>query len=465
MSRHGLTYFVGAALQGLAVLLVTPFATRVLGSDEYGRVAVAIVLIQMVATVLAAGFPQLILRDHQRGEEGQRSARVLVGLMMTGGALLAVLGAAVVLGLGAAGVVAPLTPFAVVLGAAGLTCVIACQSLSRARERPFLFLILAVASTLGALLAGILAAARTPTATAFLTGYMVTLCLLAVVAALIARPIWPWRARGRVGALLGPALALVPHGAAMLILLSGDTVIAGATRGAGASADYQPALVLGNVTFVAATALYNAWGPAIYRRPPESRWSWMTSSAVELALGLVVVAAIVVATSVVTVPILAPGSHGFDVETIRRLVGLLAWTAIPYIAYLGCSLVLIEHGRAGALATITTSVAVVFVGAGVAASALLGLDALALVKLGSYVLLAGIALAVARRWEPVRFRGSAALVAAGVPALCVALIAARAPQVLVTVVVALSAVVAAAVAFRRRAVLGSDLVMKGVTQG
>ena len=82
LGAHSVVYLVGTALQGLGVLLVLPFATRVLGATEFGRVATGLVVVQMVGTLAAAGLPQVILREHHRGTEGPRAARALAGTMI-----------------------------------------------------------------------------------------------------------------------------------------------------------------------------------------------------------------------------------------------------------------------------------------------------------------------------------------------------------------------------------------------
>ena len=58
LGSHSVVYLVGTALQGLGILLILPFATRLLGDAEYGKVATALVVIQMVGTIAAAGLPR-----------------------------------------------------------------------------------------------------------------------------------------------------------------------------------------------------------------------------------------------------------------------------------------------------------------------------------------------------------------------------------------------------------------------
>ena len=404
MSRHGLLYIVGAGLQGLALLIATPFATRALGAGEYGRVAVALAVAQTLVSVLAAGFPQLVLRDWERGPEGRFDARVTVGLMVVGGIGIAVVGSLVIGLLTLVGLTTnPVPAFAVALGSGGLTCIAACQAVLRADRKPVRFVVLAASSTLGAVLAGIGAAQVSATAASYLTGYTVVLVVLGAASVLYSRPAWPWRERERTRRGLMPALALVPHGLAMVVLLSSDTILAGTFRGAHGAATYQPALMLGNIVFTAASALFNAWGPAVYRQHPELRWRWMASSASLIALVLAGGAACIAIAARWLVPILVGAD--FDRGTIQTLVRILVWMGVPYIVYLGCSLVLIEHGHTGTLAAITSTTAVGFLVVGALAARFSGLEGLAIVKVVAHTVLFLATWHAARRFEVVPLRG------------------------------------------------------------
>ena len=104
------------------------------------------------------------------------------------------------------------------------------------------------------------------------------------------------------------------------VRLSADTLIATATLGPEGAATYQPALQLGNITFVAATALYNAWGPALYRRDLATRWSWMAGSAAVLAALVGAGAALVALTAPVSVPIFVDPGLSAVVDGFGNLI-------------------------------------------------------------------------------------------------------------------------------------------------
>ena len=161
-----------------------------------------------------------------------------------------------------------------VVAAVALTTVVAGQTLMRARLQPWGFLALAVLATVGAQLAGLLAARTEPTAETYLTAYAVVVVLAAVVALVLGRPLPPTVERERVRAGIRLATPLLPQAAAMLGLLSGDVLLARVLVGEAGAGSYQVALQLGNMPFVLAVALFNAWGPLVLSHPIERRWAW-----------------------------------------------------------------------------------------------------------------------------------------------------------------------------------------------
>ena len=288
LGAHSVVYLVGTALQGLGVLIVLPFATRALGATEFGRVATGLVVVQMVGTLAAAGLPQVILREHHRGTQGPRVARALAGTMILFALGLGVVGLALAAAISAAGHADLAQWVPLVLASAGLTTVVSGQTLMRARLQPWGFLALAVLSTVVAQFAGLLAARAEPTAGRYLTAYAGVVVVAALVAVLLGRPLWPTAERERVRAGVRLAAPLLPQAAAMLGLLSGDVLLTRWLVGDAATGAYQVALQLGNMPFVLAVALFNAWGPLVLSHPLDRRWQWTarTGTALTAVVGL-----------------------------------------------------------------------------------------------------------------------------------------------------------------------------------
>jgi O-antigen/teichoic acid export membrane protein len=426
LGAHSLAYLVGTALQGLGVLLVLPFATRLLGPAEFGRVATGLVAVQLVGTVAAAGLPQVLLREHHRGTDGPRAARALAGTMVLGAVALGVVGAAAVGALGAAGRVAVGEWLPVVVAAAALTVVVSGQSLSRARLRPSGFVLLAVASTVGAHLCGLLTARAVPTAERYLLAYTAGLLVSAGLALLVGRPLPPWAQPDRVRAGLRLAAPLLPQAAAMLALLMGDVLLVRVLLGDVAAGEYQVALQLGNMPFVLAVACFNAWAPLVLSHPRERRWAWTADTGAALLTVVVLGAAGVAGVAPWLVDLVT--STAFDRGAVSATLAVITVVAAAYMLYQGGSLAVLDAERTGALLVAALVAVVVLVvaavvgvrlvgpaagGAGGAADAGAALVAVAVAKVLAYATLAALTTRSARSVSALRWpRAVPALLAA-----------------------------------------------------
>ena len=395
LGAHSVIYLLGTALQGLGVLLVLPFATRLLGEVEYGRVATALVVVQMVGTVAAAGLPQVILREYHRGDDGPTAGRALAGTMVGLAVALAVLGVALGGVLSGMGRVDLGQWCLVVVASAALTTVVAGQSLSRARLRPFHFLALAIVSTVLAHLSGLLAAQGDRSSRTYLTAYAAALVLAALLALLVGRPLPPTAARERVRAGVRLAAPLLPQAVAMLGLLMGDVLLANRLLGDAAAGNYQVALQLGNIPFVLAVALFNGWSPLVLSHPHESRWAWTRRTGTAL-LGVVVVGAgLVGAVGYWLAHVVAGGT--FDVDRIGSTVAALSLVAVLYMLYQGSSLAVLDNERTGRLALAALAGLAVMVVAAVFLADVAGVVGIAVAKVAGYAVLAGATVAGSSR--------------------------------------------------------------------
>jgi O-antigen/teichoic acid export membrane protein len=385
LGAHSVVYLVGTALQGLGVLLVLPFATRVLGPVEFGRVATGLVVVQMVGTIAAAGLPQVILREHHRGAEGPRVARALAGTMILLALALGLLGVAVALVLSAAGHADLAQWLPLIAAAVALTTVVSGQTLMRARLQPWGFLVLAVLATVGAQLAGLLAARADPTAGTYLTAYAVVVVLSAVVAVVLGRPLPPTAEPERVRAGARLAAPLLPQAAAMLGLLSGDVLLTRWILGDAAAGSYQVALQLGNMPFVLAVALFNAWGPLVLSHPLGQRWAWTARTGTVLTT--------VVGGGAAGVALLGPwlvavmAGPGFDHGPMVEALGVICTVSVTYMVYQGSSLAVLDAERTGRLAWAALSALAVLVALALWLGPGLGVVGIAVAKAVGYAVL------------------------------------------------------------------------------
>lgn len=384
VASHSLAYVGGAALQGLGILLIIPFATRLLGPAEFGRVATGLVVVQMVGTLAAAGLPQVIIREHHRGPEGPRVARALAGTMVLLALGVGILGGAALLLVSALTSVSFLVGAAVVVASVGLTVVVAAQSLMRAQLRPGSFLALAVVATVVAQLAGLIAARGNRTAGTYLAAYAAVLVVAAVAAVLIGRPLPPTVESARTRAGIRLAAPLLPQAVAMLGLLMGDVLLARWLLGDAAAGGYQVALQLGNMPFVLSTALFNAWGPLVLSHPLDNRarFTARTGSVLTLVVGLGALGVALLGPWLAA--LMAPASFGHEdlVRTLAWLVGV----AVLYMLYQGGSLAVLDAERTGRLAWAAVAAVVVLVITAVPLSGL-GLVGIAVAKLLGYLVL------------------------------------------------------------------------------
>ena len=395
LGAHSVVYLVGTALQGLGVLLVLPFATRVLGSVEFGRVATGLVVVQMVGTIAAAGLPQVVLREHHRGADGPRVARALAGTMVLLALALGVAGVGLALALSSAGHADLGQWLPLVAASVALTTVVAGQTLMRARLQPWGFLALAVLATVGAQLAGVLAARTEPTSARYLTAYAGVVVLTAALALLLGRPLAPTAERERVRAGIRLAAPLLPQAAAMLGLLSGDVLLTRWLVGASEAGEYQVALQIGNIPFVLAVALFNAWGPLVLSRPTQDRWAWTRRSGTALLSVVVVGAGLVAGTSYWISYVLA--GPDFEIAAIGSTAALLTLVSVIYMLYQGSSLAVLDSERTGWLAAGALAGLAVMVALAVALAPVGSIMGVALAKVAGYLTLTVVTVVAGRR--------------------------------------------------------------------
>lgn len=400
LGSHAIIYLVGTALQGLGILLILPFATRLLGEAEYGKVATALVVIQMVGTIAAAGLPQVILREYHRGADGPTAGRALAGTMTLLAVAVAVLGVVIGAVLAAAGRVDLRAWSLVVIASAALTTVVAGQSLSRARLRPLEFLALAVAATVIAHLAGLLAARGDRAGLTYLTAYTAALVLAAVLAIAIGRPLLPSAARQRTRAGVRLAAPLLPQALAMLGLLMGDVLLVNVLLGTPAAGAYQVALQLANIPFVLAVALFNAWGPLVLSHPVEDRWRWTARTGASLVVVVGVGAAGVALLGPWLVRLMAPG---FPQRSMSVSLGIITIVSVAYMVYQGASLAVLDHEHTVRLAVAAAIALVVLVCAAVWLNGPAGIAGVAAAKAVAYVVLMAVTAHAARTLTPLRF--------------------------------------------------------------
>lgn len=350
---HASTYALGIALQGAGALVVLPFVTRTLGPQEYGRVAVAVVVMTLVAMLASGGAQAVLLAEYFRDADGS-GARAVAGAVVVAGVVLGGIAACAAAVLSSS---AWQTVAISVVAAGGLALVSVEQALLRARQRPGLFVAVTVGSSVVAQLAGLLATQDEPTAEVYMTGYAATVWAVAIAGVIPSRTIAPWRrwpeVRGR-GSLIAPML---PQSLALLALTIGDVALVALVLGDGQAGRYQVAWLLGSVAFYAASALANAWSPrAVENAVATHGWRYLRDTGGP-ALGAVSVVAVGVAgVSPLLLPILAPAS--FDTPDLVPVVAVVVVTGPASLLYLASVNVLLRQRRTPLVLVLTVLAAV-----------------------------------------------------------------------------------------------------------
>ena len=413
LARHGLMYTAGVVLQGTATLLALPFATRLLGPDQYGLVAVGLSIVQIGTVLAVAGLPLAITRAHFDPGDGPLRARAMVGLVV-GVGVVTVLAAAAL-----RPVVGDVVALAVAaVGATSL--VVGAQAVLRAQGRPVAFVLTSTGATAGAHLVGLLAAAGPRTATSYLAGYLAGAAATAVVSMLVTPPALPWRVAGAMREGVRIAVPVLPHTGAVLLLNSGEPLLLTRLLGAEEAGRYQVALMLGIAALAVLAGVNNAWAPAIMSAGDRERSAFLARTvppvmavAAVCTLGLSLLAP-------VAVRVLAPPSFGHD--ELARLVQVISLCALAQVPYLAASSLIFNRKRTTPLAFTTPLAAAVFVLAAIPLTGAYGLPGTAWAKVLGFVAMAGLTMLVAARADPVAWGARRWLPLAGVAALGVGLL-------------------------------------------
>ncbi|MGH9152648.1 MAG: lipopolysaccharide biosynthesis protein [Acidimicrobiales bacterium] len=353
-------YTVGRLLQLLGGLLVVPILTRSLTPADFGTVAAALVVVQLLALVAAVGLPAALTRIIFDPDGGEHARGIVLAVFM--------------FALPAAGVAHLTGPFwtgvfreleygraaqTAVLTAVPLAVLTATLSVFQAQRQAVRFVVIALLGTVGAQVVGIALLLTDPdrSAVRYLLGYLIGSSLAAVLAVgftgLSARVLID---RRPLRAALAVGLPTVPHVLGLSLLSAGDRVLIERLHGLGAVGRYQVAYALGTLGLVALTALNNAWAPLVYGASPERRWQELAATSTALSHLATLSAAGLAFAAPLVVRVAAPPDYGH--RTMGITAAIVALAVVPYVVYLSRVHVLFQTTRTRALAVITPLTAV-----------------------------------------------------------------------------------------------------------
>ncbi len=317
---RGLLYTVGTAAPVLSNAVITPFVTRLLGPEDYGVVATALVVIQVGMIVAGLGLAAAITRHGILEESGVEGARSLVHRGAVAAVLVAACASLAVEPFGRlVGIdddVALILSFA---AAAGFSVVVNVQSYLRVLDRPLPFVLLSLGAALGGPALGLLVLLLGDgTANAYLAGLAAGFVLTAIAGlALTLRR--SRHVRGDTRRALRVGLPTIPHQVALYLAGGALVLVAGHLYGTADAGRLQLAVLIGSAPGVLTASLNNAWAPVVYRTDPQHRGEVLEHTGRDIAVLTGLAAGFVAFTAPTLLRVAAPSTY--DPTALTPAVG------------------------------------------------------------------------------------------------------------------------------------------------
>lgn len=351
LSRLGVTggsYAGGVVLQILVQALSLPVLTRLLEPAEYGLVATALVVGNLLAVVVDLGLSRTITRAWFRGTDGPAEAKALVVLGLLAITATSALAAATASLWGAWAGDDALIRVAVLL-AASMAARNVLLGLLRAQARARPYLAVMIMSTSGAQLLGLAAAAAGRSSFSYVCGLAVGSVAAGLLGLLIVRPqVGPLRQRGLWSWGTRFGLLLVPGELAAVAIWFSDRLVVERLLGFEAVGRYQVAYTLGSVLLMLAMGVSQAWGPVVYAAEPAERGRVAEQTqAVLLSAGGLCAAALALAAPPVLVAVIPAD---YRPEGLSAVTAVVALCVLPLLAQQGAAHLLTAAERTGVLA-------------------------------------------------------------------------------------------------------------------
>ncbi len=413
----GSIYIIASVLQLTGALLVQPILSRLLPEGEYGRVALAVVISNLLGLVITLGIPEVITREHFI-TSGKASARTAVAI---GSGFALLLGSfAVITGPFWA---TPLHGFDLALALGTATAItyaiITCsQALARAQGHAGRFMTVAVVNVVGGQIAGLVAVTMvSPTAVVYLWGVAAGSAAGALLALLWAQPTLVGISdKSTVTAWFRMAWPAVLHTAALFLMAAGDRLVIEIQRGPEAVAPYSLAYLAGAVGVTLVAATNNAWMPLIFGAPKERRWRLLAATTTDMVRLIALVASGLAMAAPLALWIIAD-PRKYDIAALTPVMAITALAAVPYVLYLASSYVLFWAGKTRALLWVTPLAVTVNLGLKALVLPWGGFVGVAAITVVAYALLALLLVPQQRRLADVPWSGWLTP-AAGAVALC-----------------------------------------------
>ncbi|HUC26749.1 MAG TPA: oligosaccharide flippase family protein [Streptosporangiaceae bacterium] len=389
MFTRDFVYLGVSVLQVVLVALVTPILTRRVGVGQYGQLALAIVVAQLLGVTLNLGLP-FAAQKVFAGEDGDRRSRAVLAIsaVLTVAASLVVVLAAPVWG-PAVGLdrVADARLAAVWAGCFALT--MTSLAMLRSGDRLRMAIFVAALQSVGAQAVGVLLLYWwTPAVTSYLCGLIIGQGAAALIGLLTLRPVWSALAGiRRYGAIFLFGLPMVPQQLSGYILGLGDRVVIRHVLGSAAVGRYSVAYNVGSLGFILLVFVGWVWMPRIYAVTDRvARARLLASSRDMMNLLFIPVVCGLAAGAPLVLGVWVPKS--FHPAELTPIVAIVAICTFPFGQFQANLRALMSEGRTGRAAMATLVAAVVNIGLNVVMVPFLGITGSAIATVLSYALCA-----------------------------------------------------------------------------
>ena len=359
---RGLSYVAVLSAQLISAIVISPVLAHLLPPVEFGLLASAIALHQVLVVLATMGLDQaLILFRAEARNDRPAQTMIALGVVVSVFVLLVTAGTApfwsTELGFPRMAHIVLLT-----LGWTVPAVVAAlCGSLLLGQDRLRAFTVVVLLSGVGGQVigVGILLVSGSRTAATYAVGNLCALLLAAIVGLVMARALWRGLAdRPLVRRALTLGLPLMISSIAVFVLNAGDRLVIQRLLGAAPAGHYQIAYTVGNVAVLVLGLLSHAWAAQFAAiRDEDRRWVVIGESRDQLYKLLTPVLLGVTLGAPVLLLVVAPSS--FDTPSLLVVVFLVALASLPVNAGIATSRMLLTLERSRALAVSTIVAAVV----------------------------------------------------------------------------------------------------------
>jgi O-antigen/teichoic acid export membrane protein len=408
--RRDSLYMLVWGLQLLAAAAMTPLITRVLGASEFGEVASAIAVMQVLFGVAGLGLQTAIQWCY--AERGPADARRL--LMLSVVLAVAVITLADATGTLWSGLLGfdgyPTTVRLAVLWAGASAVTHTASGLLRSEDKLAVFSCVGVLQSVAAeAMSLVLVVSVRPTAVMFVLGRLLAQLAAVAVALVVARPQgFGVRNRGLLLAGLAYALPLVPVELGTFVLNTADRLIVRNELGLTEVARYQIAYNLGSIPTILITILNMTWMPRIFALTSGAQRTAVLAAGRDALYRLLTPVMIGLSMGMpVLLRLWAPPQYRPD--TLLLVAACVIVSAVPYAAGLSAIRALLACGRTGTVAVATVVAAAVNIALNLLLVPRFGLTGSASATFGAYLVLHAVVLARSRAVAPVVGPGRARL--------------------------------------------------------